>query len=82
MASSGALLLLGLERRHNRAVVGADAPIGMSQRVSLVGDPFARQTGADQDVINARITIGFAVVMRPGDVARFQDVRFPRQARA
>ena len=42
-------------------MVGADAPVGEAQHVGLVGDPLASQAGADEEVVNARVTIFFAV---------------------
>jgi len=51
-------------------MVGADAPVGQGQHVSLVGQPFARQAWADEEEINAAVSVLFAVIMRPGDVAR------------
>jgi len=38
-------------------MVGADAPIGKGQHVSLVLDPFARQTGAEEEEVNAAVDV-------------------------
>jgi len=54
------LFILGLERRHDGAMVGADAPVGKGQHVGLVLDPFARQAGANEEKINAAVRVLFA----------------------
>src|SRR5881296_3861826 len=66
-----ALFVTRLERCHERSMIGADAPIRNRQHISFVGDPFAGHARTEHDVINSAIGVLLAVIMRPGDVARF-----------
>jgi hypothetical protein len=59
-AAPAASLILSVESRHQRAMVGADAPVGNGEHVSLAGHPFARQTRADEEEINAAVSVLFA----------------------
>src|SRR3954470_24040954 len=78
----GELSILRPKPRYNRAVIGTDSPIRDRENIGFGLDPFASHAGAEQDVVDAAVSVFLSVVVGPCDghgiqayIGRMGDIR-------
>src|SRR5437879_1713339 len=61
------LAILRPKCRKDRAVIRGEAPIRRCQHVSLDRIPFPRHAGAQEDIIDAAVSVFLSEIVGPGD---------------